>query len=49
MCFHLSLATGVTFVFRVLTPVNPRVVKVLECFNRGINSAADVSANTVYE
>lgn len=48
MCFHVILATSVTFVFRVLIPGNPRVVKVLECFNHGINGAAEVSADTVY-
>lgn len=48
MSFHVILATSVAFVFRMLIPVNPRVVKVLECFNHGINSAAEVSADTVY-
>ena len=46
--FHVILATSVTSVFRVLIPVNPRVEKVLECFNHGFNSAAEVSADTIY-
>ncbi|XP_054667544.1 tubulin epsilon and delta complex protein 2 isoform X1 [Grus americana] len=32
---------------RVLIPLNPRVVKVLESFNCGFNSAAEVSADSI--
>lgn len=48
MCFCVILATSVTFVFRVLIPVNPQVVKVLECLNCGFNSTAEVSADTIH-
>ncbi|KAM6351324.1 tubulin epsilon and delta complex protein 2 [Alca torda] len=33
---------------RVLIPVNPQIVKVLECLNRGFNSTAEVSADTIH-
>lgn len=48
MCDHAILATRVSFVFRVPSPINPPVVRVLECFNPGFNSNAEVSAGTVY-